>query len=109
MNRPKLLGLAANLNVVQAELDSAGAEFREASKQINSAVVEIHTIAKWNAKEMERMGEVHGWIVASLLGALEVPLDRVSCARRRGRDGERRRAKFDRKRVHDDLHGERKA
>ncbi len=67
MDRTKLLGLAANLNVVQAELDSAGREFREAAKQINSAVVEIHRIAKWRAEELERMGEVQNWIVESLL------------------------------------------
>ena len=39
-------------------LDSAGAEYRDAAKQINTAVVEIHRIAKWNQEEMERMGEV---------------------------------------------------
>ncbi len=39
MNRTKLLGLAANLNVVQAELDLAGPEYKDAAKQINAIVV----------------------------------------------------------------------
>ena len=52
----------ANLNVVQAELDCAGPEFREAAKDINSAVVEIHRVAKWSAAELERMGEVRNWV-----------------------------------------------
>ena len=62
MNRPKLLGLDANINVVQAELDCAGLEYRDAAKQINSAVVEIHRTAKWSAAEMERMGEWRLWM-----------------------------------------------
>ena len=68
MNRPKLLGLAANLNVVQAELDSAGPQCKAAAQQINSAVVEIHRIAKWSAAELERMGEVQNWVVGQLVG-----------------------------------------
>ncbi len=35
MDRSKLLGLAANLNVVQAELDSAGLEYKEAASHPN--------------------------------------------------------------------------
>ena len=65
--RPKLLGLAANLNIVQSELDLAGREFREASKQINTAVVEIHRVARWSSAELARMGRVQNWIIEQLI------------------------------------------
>ena len=63
MNRHTLLGLCATLNVAQAWLDQAGPQYRQASRHINAAVVEIHRAAGWSRVELARMGEVQGELV----------------------------------------------
>ena len=66
MNRQKLLGLSAMLNVVQATLDQEGREYKAAAKHVNAAVVEIHRAAKWSADDQRRMGEIQNWLVEQL-------------------------------------------
>ena len=61
MDRTKLLGLAASLNVVQAELDAAGSEFREASRQINSAVVNAGASAEMGNRLPSAMLQLLAW------------------------------------------------
>ena len=67
MNRQKLLGISAMLNVVQATLDQEGREYKVAASHVNAAVVEIHHAAKWSADEQKRMGEIQAWLVEQLL------------------------------------------
>ncbi len=64
MNRHTLLGLCATLNVAQAWLDQAGPQYREASRHINHAVVEIHRAAGWSAEELRGWERFKGnsWI-----------------------------------------------
>ena len=69
MNRHTLLGLCATLNVAQAWLDQAGPQYREATRHINHAVVEIHGAAGWSREELGRMGDVQGELVGQLVGA----------------------------------------
>ena len=59
MDRQKLLGLSAMLNVVQATLDQEGREYKAAANHVNAAVVEIHHAAKWSADDQTRMAEIH--------------------------------------------------
>ena len=68
INRERLLGLSAMLNVVQATLDQEGREYRAAANHVNAAVVEIHQAAEWTADEQRRMGEIQAWLVEQLVG-----------------------------------------
>lgn len=65
IDRDRLLGLAAMLNVVQAELDRHR-EHKVAANHVNAAVVAIHESAAWDANELERMGALQNWLVEQL-------------------------------------------
>ncbi len=65
MNRTKLLGISAMLNVAQAELTGAGHD--EAANKVSAAVVDLHRDAGWTVEELKRMGEVQKWIIEQLV------------------------------------------